>query len=181
MVKEQEARRGSFWAAIVIVLCLFTSCSDEGVSVVMPPDGLHWRYKDANVESPDAADYPPLEDGDTLYSVLPWGSEGMVAFILWPPPESWCTEHLRLGAVVVGSAEFGASRPQTCEIDTLGADTVRYACDLSVFPGFAIYTPAGDTSVVLDFTFRVCCEDGGCLPWSEPISFTVIDTLTRAP
>jgi transposase-like protein len=77
--------------------------------------------------------------------------------------------------------EFGASRPQTCEIDTLGADTVRYACDLSVFPGFAIYTPARDTSVVLDFTFRVCCEDGGCLPWSEPISFTVIDTLTRAP
>jgi hypothetical protein len=181
MVKKQEVLPRSLWAAIVIVLWLFTSCSDNGVSVVMPRDGLHWRYNDGNVDSTDAAYYPPLEDGDTLYSVLPWGSEGMVLFILWPPPDSGCSEHLSLNAVVVGSAELVTSWPQTCEMDTLGVDTVHYSCDLGVFPGFSINTTARDTSVVLDFTFRVCCEDGGCLSWSEPISFAVIDTLSRSP
>jgi hypothetical protein len=80
---------------------------------------------------------------------------------------------------VAGSAEILISPPQVCERDTIGANTVRYVCDLFEFVGFTLGTVRRDTCLVFDFTFRVCCKEGGCLPWSEPISFTVADTLSR--
>jgi hypothetical protein len=173
--------RESLLIAFGVLLCLVVSCSDDSLSVDVPRDVLHLRYYDANVGSANAADYPPIEEGDTLYSVLPWGSDGMVLFILWPPPDPMCNEHLGLSAVIVGSAELTIGLNQICEVDTLGADSVSYSCDLGANLGFSISTVRSDTSVVLDLTFRVCCEKGGCLPWSEPISFTVIDTLSRSP
>jgi hypothetical protein len=176
---EQVITSGGFWAGVVIGFCMLFACSGDSVSVVMPAGDLHLRYNDANVESTDPEDYPQIEDGDTLYSILPWGSNGVVLFILWPPSESDCIEHLSLDAIVAGSAELVTSR--VCEVDTVGTDTVQYTCDLGVDLGFWIYTAEKDTSAVLALTFRVCCEDGGCLAWSKPISFTVIDTLSRSP
>jgi hypothetical protein len=179
MLVERQVARVSLGAALGLLL-LCTACGDDGTgSVLLPPAHSYLYYYDAGVESTDAAYWPLLEDGDVLYSLSSYGDNHLVVVVLWPPPDSGCTRFLEVVATIAGRADFRSGSGEVCEMETVGTDTARFTCSFGWNLGFPIYTITRDTSIVYGFSWRVCCRDGGCLAWTDPISFTVIDTIAR--
>lgn len=184
MPRDLKSRRVSRGVRIgvVIAFCLCVSCAqhddeDESPCGALTSD-LSLRYRDVSVHVDRVDDYPQLYSGDTLYCDSP-GSDGRGRVTLWlvssqgplpsPYPDGTRAEHR---GFLVGDATL------YCSTDAVGVDTVSFLC-ASPFGSHAIFTLHADTLRVYGYCFRVCCENGVCSAWSDPISFTVVDTIPR--
>jgi hypothetical protein len=168
--------------AVILVLCLCSSCGDDETPCTLHIGDYYFEYRDANTLRIDFEWAAPLLDGATVFASDSFATSSWGGVILqlgsrriegpWIYPE--------IVGFMRGEALLHGPYEGFCAVETTGVDTVAFRCELVYPHRFGIYTHRADTVTFYDVSFRVCCDpDWKCTDWTAPISFTLIDTLSR--
>lgn len=191
MARGQMVHLGHFGVVVLAALWLFCACGetrDDFASSNCPGCGVSRpvRYWDA---TSSGNCWPCLSEEDTLYSDRSTTRDSLgyilLAFALGScfvgadgfvnPAEVGAAEGYVVGAAQVYWLQTPARQ------DTVGTATVFFYTPIGGglwTNEVAIYTARKDTLEVYGLSYRAC-RISDCEEWTTPLSFTVIDTLSR--
>jgi len=192
-----RTRLNAIWIAFLILLSLGTSCSDDGETpfACFVAD-FYLVYKDVHVSSDDHDQWPRLTNGSVLHS-FPADTSGSSADTLWQtvilmvkprPRGGYPTPEIR-GSV---RGEVSFENCLACTLGPSGAEIRSFSCSIhySAWGRLGLKTARPDTLEFTDVSLQICCCDlpdctcdkwcsGESFGWTDPVHFTVIDTLSR--
>jgi hypothetical protein len=165
----------------ILALCLCSSCGEDESPCSARGGDVYVQYYEWDQQS-----YARLTDGDTLH-VRRVPSQPEVGWKLFEFRTDFAWEPcIRMKGLLTGEARLDHVAAATCECETLAVDSISFDCDLGrsddlCFFTFSVLSSHPDTMRFTGFTYRACCADPAseCTGWTDPIAFTVIDTLSR--